>query len=129
MNIYESGKNQALALSILKRILDNINPNRSVGVLYDIGCSLDKFMKLVSTLLLFGPFFTNCSDIGPFHLSDISSRSMKVVYHLELLSFMLLYTNGLVNFDITRVTTLDGAYLMASQWSDYGRLSLLKSAL
>ncbi|PLW40715.1 hypothetical protein PCASD_09327 [Puccinia coronata f. sp. avenae] len=28
MNIYESGKNQALALSILKRILDNINPNR-----------------------------------------------------------------------------------------------------
>ncbi|PLW31245.1 hypothetical protein PCASD_18064 [Puccinia coronata f. sp. avenae] len=46
MNIFESGENRALALSILKQILDNVNQTRPVGVLYDIGCSLNKFIKL-----------------------------------------------------------------------------------
>jgi hypothetical protein len=53
MNIFESGENRALALSILKQILDNVNQTRPVGVLYDIGCSLNKFIKLVSNFFLY----------------------------------------------------------------------------
>jgi hypothetical protein len=53
MNIFESGENRALALSILKRILDNVNHPRPIGVLYDIGCSLDKFIKLVRFFISF----------------------------------------------------------------------------
>lgn len=48
-NIVETGENRALPLSILKRLLQNIDPNRPVGVLYDIGCSLDKFIEKVSS--------------------------------------------------------------------------------
>ncbi|KNE87695.1 hypothetical protein PSTG_18914, partial [Puccinia striiformis f. sp. tritici PST-78] len=47
-NIVETGENRALPLSILKRLLQNIDPNRPVGVLYDIGCSLDKFIEKLS---------------------------------------------------------------------------------
>jgi len=45
-NIHGTGENRALPLTILKRILSDIEPDRPVGVLYDIGCSLDKYIKL-----------------------------------------------------------------------------------
>ncbi|KAH9468554.1 hypothetical protein Pst134EA_009092 [Puccinia striiformis f. sp. tritici] len=53
-NIVETGENRALPLSILKRLLQNIDPNRPVGVLYDIGCSLDKFIEKDRSRLFFG---------------------------------------------------------------------------
>ncbi|KAH9460516.1 hypothetical protein Pst134EB_008689 [Puccinia striiformis f. sp. tritici] len=53
-NIFETGENRALPLSILKRLLQNIDPNRPVGVLYDIGCSLDKFIEKDRSRLFFG---------------------------------------------------------------------------
>ncbi|KAA1090020.1 hypothetical protein PGTUg99_033884 [Puccinia graminis f. sp. tritici] len=45
-NIHGTGENRALPLTILKRILGNIEQDRPVGILYDLGCSLDKYMKL-----------------------------------------------------------------------------------
>ncbi|OAV86334.1 hypothetical protein PTTG_29961 [Puccinia triticina 1-1 BBBD Race 1] len=45
-NIHGTGENRALPLAIIKRLLDNIGPKRPVGVLYDLGCSLDKYMNL-----------------------------------------------------------------------------------
>ncbi|KAH9806749.1 hypothetical protein DFH28DRAFT_919554, partial [Melampsora americana] len=44
-NIYQSGEN------VLKRILDDF-PTRTFGVLYDIGCHLDKHIKLVRHLFV-----------------------------------------------------------------------------
>ncbi|PLW12189.1 hypothetical protein PCASD_24705 [Puccinia coronata f. sp. avenae] len=43
-NIHATGENCALPLTILKRILGNLDPDRPVGILYDIGCSLNKYM-------------------------------------------------------------------------------------
>ncbi|KAA1106265.1 hypothetical protein PGT21_032211 [Puccinia graminis f. sp. tritici] len=45
-NIHGTGENRALPLAILKRILAIVGPERPVGVLYDLGCSLDKFVNL-----------------------------------------------------------------------------------
>ncbi|OAV86295.1 hypothetical protein PTTG_05698 [Puccinia triticina 1-1 BBBD Race 1] len=53
-NIHQTGETRALPLTILKRILEAIEPDRPVGVLYDIGCSLDKYINLVRFHLLFG---------------------------------------------------------------------------
>ncbi|KAA1092984.1 hypothetical protein PGT21_020031 [Puccinia graminis f. sp. tritici] len=47
-NIHGTGENRALPLVILKRLLENIESDRPVGVLYDLGCSLDKFVNLRS---------------------------------------------------------------------------------
>ncbi|OAV99455.1 hypothetical protein PTTG_06648 [Puccinia triticina 1-1 BBBD Race 1] len=47
-NIYKSGELRALPLALLKD-LRSLDPDRPVGVLYDIGCSLDKYIKLVSS--------------------------------------------------------------------------------
>ena len=46
-NIHGTGENRALPLIILKQIVDKLEPDRQVGILYDIGCSLDKFITLV----------------------------------------------------------------------------------
>jgi hypothetical protein len=50
-NIYGTGENRALPLMILKQILDNIETDQPMGVLYNIGRSLDKYMKLVGFLI------------------------------------------------------------------------------
>ncbi|PLW23759.1 hypothetical protein PCANC_28644 [Puccinia coronata f. sp. avenae] len=44
-NIHCTGKNRALPLSIIKRLLENIDSDWPVGVLYDLGCSLDKYIN------------------------------------------------------------------------------------
>ncbi|KAI9600235.1 hypothetical protein H4Q26_000012 [Puccinia striiformis f. sp. tritici PST-130] len=41
-NIHGTGENRALPLAILKRFLASVGEDRPVGVLYDLGCSLDK---------------------------------------------------------------------------------------
>ncbi|KAH9824809.1 hypothetical protein DFH28DRAFT_877902 [Melampsora americana] len=51
-NIYQSGEN------VLKRILDDF-PTQTFGVLYDIGCHLDKHIKLVRSVLIFSNMFTD----------------------------------------------------------------------
>ncbi|OAV86035.1 hypothetical protein PTTG_30124 [Puccinia triticina 1-1 BBBD Race 1] len=43
-NIYKSGELRALPLALLKNLL-SVDPDRPVGILYDIGCSLDKYIK------------------------------------------------------------------------------------
>ncbi|KAH9449653.1 hypothetical protein Pst134EB_033044 [Puccinia striiformis f. sp. tritici] len=45
-NIHGTGENRALPLVILERIINTIEADRPIGVLYDLGCSLDKFIKL-----------------------------------------------------------------------------------
>ncbi|EHS63459.1 uncharacterized protein PGTG_21590 [Puccinia graminis f. sp. tritici CRL 75-36-700-3] len=45
-NIHKSGEQRCFPLAILQRLLSVIEPTRQVGVLYDIGCSLDKFINL-----------------------------------------------------------------------------------
>jgi hypothetical protein len=49
-NIYKSGEKQSLPLALLQKVFSSIEPERQVGILYDIGCSLDKFCRLVSQL-------------------------------------------------------------------------------
>ncbi|KAA1117187.1 hypothetical protein PGTUg99_036846 [Puccinia graminis f. sp. tritici] len=44
-NIYKSGELRALPLALMKRLL-RLDPDRPVGILYDIGCSLDKYINL-----------------------------------------------------------------------------------
>ncbi|KAH9809629.1 hypothetical protein DFH28DRAFT_837108, partial [Melampsora americana] len=43
-NIFKSGEKLAYPLSLLKKILDEI-PGQRFGILYDIGCHLDKHIK------------------------------------------------------------------------------------
>ncbi|KAA1107884.1 hypothetical protein PGTUg99_029056 [Puccinia graminis f. sp. tritici] len=43
-NIYKSGELRALPLALLKALL-TLDPDRPVGVLYDIGCSLKKYIQ------------------------------------------------------------------------------------
>jgi hypothetical protein len=47
LNIHKSGKQRALPLTLMDTLLKSIEPERPVGILYDIGCSLDKFINLV----------------------------------------------------------------------------------
>ncbi|PLW17902.1 hypothetical protein PCASD_17134 [Puccinia coronata f. sp. avenae] len=45
VNIFKSGKKRALPLALLKKLLLGVEENRPVGVLYNIGCSLNKYIK------------------------------------------------------------------------------------
>ncbi|KAH9455142.1 hypothetical protein Pst134EA_022621 [Puccinia striiformis f. sp. tritici] len=45
-NIEGTGENRALPLVILERIIHTIEADRPIGVLYDLVCSLDKFIQL-----------------------------------------------------------------------------------
>jgi hypothetical protein len=47
LNIHKSGEKRALPLAIMKRLMQSIELDRPVGILYDIGCSLEKFIELV----------------------------------------------------------------------------------
>ncbi|PLW16317.1 hypothetical protein PCASD_18708 [Puccinia coronata f. sp. avenae] len=47
-NIHRSGEQRCLPLAILKKLLEDLDNSRPVGVLYDIGCSLKKFLDLRS---------------------------------------------------------------------------------
>jgi hypothetical protein len=47
VNIFKSGEKRALPLAFLKKLLLGVEENRPVGVLYDIGCSLNKYIKAV----------------------------------------------------------------------------------
>jgi hypothetical protein len=50
-NITGGGEKRKYPLAIMKQILSEIHPGRRVGVLYDIGCTLKKFINLASNLL------------------------------------------------------------------------------
>ncbi|PLW08921.1 hypothetical protein PCANC_24884 [Puccinia coronata f. sp. avenae] len=45
-NIYKSGEKRSLPLALLQKVFSSIEPERQVGILYDIGCSLEKFCRL-----------------------------------------------------------------------------------
>lgn len=66
-NIHGPGETWALPLTILKRIMDKINPEWPVGLLYNIGCSLHKYINLVNiysfafSVLMFRSCF-QCAD-------------------------------------------------------------------
>ena len=47
-NIHGTGENSALLLTLLRIIFGDIDPDQFVGVLYDMGCSLDKYVAIVS---------------------------------------------------------------------------------
>ncbi|KAH9466177.1 hypothetical protein Pst134EB_001240 [Puccinia striiformis f. sp. tritici] len=45
-NIFKSGEQRHFPMALIKRLLADIEPNRPVGFLYDIGCSMDKYINL-----------------------------------------------------------------------------------
>ncbi|OAV86569.1 hypothetical protein PTTG_06813 [Puccinia triticina 1-1 BBBD Race 1] len=45
-NISKSGEQRCFPLALIDRVLNDIEPDRPVGILYDIGCSLDKYMRI-----------------------------------------------------------------------------------
>ncbi|KAH9816601.1 hypothetical protein DFH28DRAFT_891206, partial [Melampsora americana] len=47
-NIYQSGEKMYYPITLLQTLLDEFPPEKRFGVLYDIGCHLDKHIKLVS---------------------------------------------------------------------------------
>lgn len=44
-NIANSGKQRCFPLALINSIMIEIEQNHQLGILYDIGCSLDKYMK------------------------------------------------------------------------------------
>ncbi|OAV86558.1 hypothetical protein PTTG_03307 [Puccinia triticina 1-1 BBBD Race 1] len=49
-NIHKSGEQRCFPLALIQRLLSVVEPNRPVGILYDIGCSMDKFINLRNIL-------------------------------------------------------------------------------
>ena len=47
-NIFKSGKQRSLPLALLRELLASIEVDCPVGILYDIGCSLHKYIQAVS---------------------------------------------------------------------------------
>jgi hypothetical protein len=47
-NIFKSGKQRSLPLVLLRELLASIEVDFLVGILYDIGCSLHKYIQAVS---------------------------------------------------------------------------------
>ncbi|KAA1115642.1 hypothetical protein PGTUg99_018995 [Puccinia graminis f. sp. tritici] len=45
-NIHKSGEQRNLPCALINRVLGVVEPTRKLGILYDIGCSLDKFIRL-----------------------------------------------------------------------------------
>ncbi|KAH9465517.1 hypothetical protein Pst134EA_013399 [Puccinia striiformis f. sp. tritici] len=45
-NIFKSGEQRQFPMALIKRVLADIEPNRPVGFLYDIGCSMDKYINI-----------------------------------------------------------------------------------
>ena len=89
-NIHGTGENCALPLSILERVLAIVK-DRLIGVLYNIGCSLDKFINLVSS----GRFFSVC------FIQCLSGRSCNA-YLDSLLSACTLLSACIVERPIAR---------------------------
>jgi hypothetical protein len=57
-NIHQTGEQRCLPLAILKKLFEDVELSCPVGVLYDIGCLLKKFLDLVGlhTLTLFSSY-------------------------------------------------------------------------
>ncbi|EHS63905.1 uncharacterized protein PGTG_20887 [Puccinia graminis f. sp. tritici CRL 75-36-700-3] len=45
-NIHKSGEQRCYPMALVNKLLNNVESDRHVGILYDIGCSLDKYMAL-----------------------------------------------------------------------------------
>ncbi|KNE86715.1 hypothetical protein PSTG_19921 [Puccinia striiformis f. sp. tritici PST-78] len=92
-NIHGTGDNRAHPLAILKRFLASVGEDRPVGVLYDLGCSLDN------------------AAYGLNHVIESN---------LEPRSFMHTFTSGRARSSTIQGINKDGACPMVSRWSDSG---------
>ncbi|OAV95623.1 hypothetical protein PTTG_03934 [Puccinia triticina 1-1 BBBD Race 1] len=45
-NINKSGEQRCFPMALITKVVENVEVNRHIGILYDIGCSLDKFIEL-----------------------------------------------------------------------------------
>ncbi|KNE87958.1 hypothetical protein PSTG_18648, partial [Puccinia striiformis f. sp. tritici PST-78] len=43
-NIFKSGEQRCLPVTMINELLTQCEADRPIGILYDIGCSLDKYM-------------------------------------------------------------------------------------
>ncbi|KAH9455406.1 hypothetical protein Pst134EA_022874 [Puccinia striiformis f. sp. tritici] len=48
-NIYKSGEQRCLPVTLVDKLIAHSKGDRQIGILYDIGCSLDKYMGTYST--------------------------------------------------------------------------------
>ncbi|KAI7944716.1 hypothetical protein MJO28_010411 [Puccinia striiformis f. sp. tritici] len=46
-NIYKSGEQRHFPMALIQTLLSEIEPNRKVAILYDIGCTMDKYIDRV----------------------------------------------------------------------------------
>jgi hypothetical protein len=52
-NIHKSGEQRCFPLAIIQQLILVIEPNcQLVGILYNIGCSMDKFINLLCVILI-----------------------------------------------------------------------------
>ncbi|KNE89264.1 hypothetical protein PSTG_17280 [Puccinia striiformis f. sp. tritici PST-78] len=95
--IHGTGENQALPLTILKRFLAHVGEDCPVGVLYNLGCCLDKYIDL--------------RKIRPESLLEFSS---------EPWTSTPMSTNGHARSNITHNINKDAACPTESCQSDFG---------
>ncbi|KNF04564.1 hypothetical protein PSTG_02474 [Puccinia striiformis f. sp. tritici PST-78] len=65
-NICKAGEGQGLSMSIIKSLFANIKPSVNVGVLYNIGSTLGKFLEKCGLLTVYLPQMTFATVV--FHL-------------------------------------------------------------
>jgi hypothetical protein len=79
LNITSAGEKQAYAIALLQKVLNGLPSHWRLGVLYDIGCQLDRSIKKVSHMLL----GVSLSSINPFSSSIISHNSLNALSGLS----------------------------------------------
>ncbi|KAA1080941.1 hypothetical protein PGT21_025947 [Puccinia graminis f. sp. tritici] len=74
-NINKSGEQRCFPMALLNKIINNVESDRHVGILYDIGCSLDKFMTLPASVWDLGfPCLRSFVDMSAGLQSPIERR-------------------------------------------------------
>jgi hypothetical protein len=125
-NIHATGENRALPLTILKRLMVNIDPERPVGIfwwhrllfgkIYDNGKSWHNSTSIYNYKCL--PLLQKILIVYDFR--GTSSLKLGIKSSLELLYSMLMLTSGCAKWSTTHAIKQDGDYQMASHWSDSG---------
>ncbi|KAH9443665.1 hypothetical protein Pst134EB_026063 [Puccinia striiformis f. sp. tritici] len=69
-NIFKTGEGRGLPMSIIKRLFADINPDVNVGVLYDIGCTLGKFLQKRDLLTDLRPRMTFATAVFHSYVHD-----------------------------------------------------------
>ena len=117
------GKKRKYPLAIMDQILKDVDPEREVRVLYDIGCTLKNFLSLVCLICLGFSNVPSYQDI----FTDITVLCHSANFFLrhqtdfisERLSFTHTCTTGSASWSLAHISMMGGDFQMAKGWNNF----------